>query len=164
MEMNFEDVKKNKEENNNKGNYFDNLVKETKKNDFLYCPYLDQFDKLWVQNNCKKSKENTILSCCGCFNNICFSHVKLKYFTNLYISKEMKNVFLDYFEVYDYDKLIDLFKERINNFSFNKEELSKIGISPESKDHYVGVKCKSCYTLVSVFDSDQKTYYVFNAV
>ena len=76
----------------------------------------------------------------------------------------MKNVFLDYFEVYDYDKLIDLFKERINNFSFNKEELSKIGISPESKDHYVGVKCKSCYTLVSVFDSDQKTYYVFNAV
>ena len=34
--------------------YFNKVVEETKKNDFLYCSYIDQFDKMWVKNNLSK--------------------------------------------------------------------------------------------------------------
>jgi hypothetical protein len=174
----FEEIFKNEEymDINNEGkqgetkgerkkpNYFDQLIDETKQNDFLYCPYLDQFDKIWVQNNCKKAKDNTILSCCGCFTNVCFAHEKLRFFTNMYISKEMKNIFLDYFEVYDYDKLIDVFKQNINSFKYNKGEIEAIGICAEIKSHFVGVKCSSCYNLLAAFDADKKSYYIFNSI
>ena len=147
-----------------KDNYFENLVKETKQNDFLYCPYLDQFDKIWVQNNCKTSKDKNILSCCGCFTSVCYSQEKLKYFTNMYISKEMKNIFLDYFEIFDYDRVLEIFKENINNFTSSDEELNKIGINRSNKNHFVGVKCEVCYNLLAIYDSDQKLFYVFNSI
>jgi hypothetical protein len=39
-----------------KNQYFENVIDNTLKNNNLYCSYLDYFDKMWMNNKVNKSK------------------------------------------------------------------------------------------------------------
>lgn len=98
----------------------------------------------------------------------------------------MINVCVDYFETFTRNQTIKLIQDIITNNensntesnvdnnsqnkkkSLSKDQLEQLGIetNPEIKDYnqFISIKCKNCYTLLGVLNSENEEYLIFNSI
>jgi hypothetical protein len=158
----YKESDKNKEKE--KKGYFKELINDTIKNEYLYSGYLDQFDKIWMNNNVNNHISKRILSCAACFNQIAYESEPVKSLPDLFITNSTVNCFEDYFETLSSQELIDFLKNNIKDIKINENKLNLLDINIENKElkEYVSVKCYNCYNLVGILDTYKNRYIMFN--
>lgn len=173
-EIDDDEMQIDEEMNNNipkndkkKDKYFNNLVKETLKHEGLYCSYLDQFDKIWLNNNVKNTNNKNMLSCVGCFNEVCLESFQIKNFNNVYLADKLINTFDDYCNILSGQDFLKILKENISHMNnISEKQILSLGIdlSIDKPLQYISTKCNNCYNVIAVYDSFNKKYIIFNAV
>lgn len=129
--------------------YFKEIKKNTKEHDYLYCGYIDDFDKMFVKNK-NDGKKGKILSCVGCFNQVCYKARNLT--KDLLQSNEMESVIID------------------NRQNLNETDVKKILKGPmimnqfDNDSIYNIVLCSSCKSDIAVYDTNKNQYYIYNAI
>jgi hypothetical protein len=149
-------------------NYFGDIIESTLKNESLYCSYLDQFDKMGVDNlksNSLVILGKTSLSCAACFSEICLNGSPVKGLSDVSLTNQMVNCFQDYFEVYTVEQVKGIISEKMNKIS--EEVEGHLGLGDDEmkyRKEFSTMKCSNCYTLVGFFDCETVRYIVINAI
>jgi hypothetical protein len=105
------------------------------------------------------------LSCAGCFNQISNQSQSIKHFPNIMITNETTETFIDYLETYNSTELIQLINDSTRNEKIQGDKFQFLGVDTNSDfKNYVSVKCSSCYTLLGVYNPENKQYMIFNSI
>ena len=76
-------------------------------------------------NNLKDKSKFYNLSCAGCFNQISQNSSIIKYFSNIFSSKNLENVYLDYMQIFSTKDLINYIDNLINKKDRNLDSIIK---------------------------------------
>jgi hypothetical protein len=113
----------------------------------------------------EKLNNKNSLSCAACFNQISYESQSIKHFPNIMFTNETTETFIDYLETYNSKELIQLINDSTlkGKIHENKFQLLNLDTNSDFKN-YVSVKCSSCYTILGVYNPENKKYIIFNSI
>ena len=166
IEINSEKIKKDI--------YFNKLLNDNIKNEFLYCGYLDKIDSLSIQK--KKNNSKIQISCSFCFNILSKNFINDE--KSYKICKKSKNFFKDFFKVYNAKEILDIikinFNSKIPNLNLDKNKRSKkeiVEIKDYLKDiledeekNLVSLKCINCNNEIGFYNNINEHYIIYNYI
>ncbi len=110
-------------------------------------------------------KNKNSLSCAGCFNQISFDSQSIKHFPNILLTNETIDTFIDYLVTYNSKELIELINDSTRNDKIKEDKFLDLGLDVNSNfKNFVCVKCSNCYTILGVFNPENKQFMIFNSI